>query len=118
MLVIDNKEYFNEVTAKVLELDEKTDHKFALLSKYLEALMQVAKFGDHELNGSSINHLCFDMSDLSFVANCCRKDKETGEEKNWYTIGVIFHNGSGSMSDGSFAVEIDAPDGPHWSLHS
>ena len=117
MLIVDNQEHFNKVTSEVLRLDEESDHKFGLLDKYLDILMQIAKFGDHELNGESLNHLRHDFSPLSFIANCCRKDKETGEERNWYTIGVIFHNGAG-MEDGTFSVELSPPSGPHWSLHS
>lgn len=117
MLVVDNQEHFNKVTSDVLRLDAETDNKFGLLDKYLEILVQIAKFGDQELEGKSINHLCSDFAPLSFVANCCRKDPETGRERNWYTIGVVFHNGSG-MSDGTFSVELNPPNGPHWSLHS
>jgi len=117
MLVIDNKEHFKKVYQKVLELDEETDYRYCLFSKFLQILTDVAKFGDQEFEGKSINHLCWDFADLSFTVNCCRKDKETGEEKNWYTLGAIFHSGAG-MGDGTFSVELNPPDGPHWSLHS
>ena len=116
MLIIDCPDHFAETMAKAVELDREYDYKFGLVSDLLKQLAWVSSFGDHDLKGDSKNHLCYDSSPLSFVVNCVRGDG--AEAKNWYTLGLVFHNGSGSMSDGSFSVELDAPSGPHWMVHS
>jgi hypothetical protein len=115
MLVVDNKEHFQDVLSKIIDLDKESEYKFGLMDQFISMLGQLSKFGDVNLKGDSKNHLCYDSAPLSFIVNCVRE--KGGREESWYTIGLIFHNGAG-MNDGTFSVELDAPPGPHWSLHS
>lgn len=109
------------VRRRCAELDE--EHGLELVKDFEAALEYAAKFGDQDLEGKSVNRLCTDTGlqegeelgaqHFSFVVYATRP----GQDSAWFTLGMIYHNGSG-MRDGTFSVEVNASDGPHWSFHS
>jgi hypothetical protein len=56
-------------------------------------------------------HLGWDWAQWSFGLSW------TYEGEPSFVGGLVFHNGAG-MNDGSFSVELNAPAGPHWSVHT
>lgn len=107
-----NEEHFLNVVKQIVELDKKHDHKFHLISKFLDRLSYLNSWGDQGLTGRSIVELSSDVAPLSFYL--LFRDRSGKPVMNG---GLLFHNGAG-MSDGTYAVEIDPEPGPHWSVHT
>lgn len=111
MVRVINEDHFLNVVKKVIELDKEHEFKFGLLSKLIDGLKYLDSFCDHNGDGRAIAELHHDSSPLSFYVSMKRDGKQ------FMNGGFLFHSGTG-FNDGSFAVELDPPTGPHWSLHT
>jgi len=110
------------VRKKCQELD--AEHEGIELEKKLdEALEYAARFGDHDLEGKSINILRpldsywsegkeLTIEHFNFGINATRPT--TGE--SWYFVAMHYHNGGRGLPWAS--VEVSPQEGPHWSFHS
>lgn len=107
-LKITNEEHYNKVLAEVKELDKKYEGKFELMKKLEEQFDYLRNYGGSD---EWEVHLGYDWAELSFSIAWFR------DSKCLMHGGLIFHSGAG-FNDGSFSVEIGAPKGPHWSVHT
>ena len=101
---------------------DKENPDLKLVEKLNDALDYVARFGDHELKGRSINYLSaldtiWEFGDkikpdhFDFWVTGVRPD---GNE--WYGMAMYFHDPE--VSKIAEPIELDRIEGPHWSFHS
>jgi len=147
MLYVENVEYFHKVLQDIEELQEEIDtqsenpeltdqrrnflRQIDLLELFEEQLKYLHNYRDKDrvrvLLGYDFARLSFSLlwESRKKISQHIRYEDDGSKKVTsvysewapWFNGGLIFHNGSG-MDDGTFTVEIGAPKGPHWSVHT
>lgn len=122
MLIVSSKteRHIEAVKQKCKELDK--EYETDLVNRFDNLLKYISEFGDHELEGMSLNHIKphvpwdgkeeLTTDHFNFSAQMYRPNSE----KAWSSITAIYRNGGPpSMLD---PITIEIPDGPGWTFHS